>query len=316
MRGFLTGLIIVVAALAGVFYYLSDPDIPRATLEAKYAGPPSQFLMLPDGARAHIRDEGPRAAPVLVLIHGSNASLFTWRPWVARLDQTFRVVTMDMPGHGLTGAVPSNDYSSKAMVEFVRAVTDKLGISRFAIGGNSMGGAIAARFAETYPARVTQLILVDAGGLPSKRGDKIPLAFKLARMPVLNQILLYITPRSLVAEGLNDAIVRKAIISDAMIDQYWEFARMTGSRAATKERFREPPDNFIADHVAAIRVPTLILWGAEDHLVPVAAAQEYAKDIPGSKLIVYQSTGHIPQEEVADQSAADVKAFLSMSGEQ
>jgi pimeloyl-ACP methyl ester carboxylesterase len=310
MRKILIGLIVIVAALAGAFAYLSEPDIPRATLEARYGGPPSQFLVLADGARAHVRDEGPRAAPVLVLIHGSNASLFTWRPWVKRLDQTFRVVTMDMPGHGLTGAVPSDDYTGKAMVEFVRAVTEKLGLAKFAIGGNSMGGAIAARFAETYPDRVTQLILVDAGGLPSKQGDKIPLAFRLARMPVLNKILLYITPRSLVVEGLNDAIVRKAIITDAMIDQYWDFARMTGTRAATGERFRAPFDNTIQDHIDAIRMPTLILWGEEDHLIPVATAHEFAKDIAGSKLIVYPATGHIPQEEVADQSAADVKTFL------
>jgi len=310
MRGFLIGLVVIIAALGGAFYYLSTPDIPRTVLEARYGGAPSQFITLADGARAHIRDEGPRAAPVLVLIHGSNASLFTWRPWVARLEGTFRVVTMDMPGHGLTGAVPSGDYTGKAMVEFVRAVTEKLGIAKFAIGGNSMGGAIAARFAETYPENVTGLILVDAGGLPSKQGDKIPLAFQIARTPVLGKIMLYITPRSIVSEGLNDAIVRKAIITDAMIDQYWDFARMAGSRAATESRFQEPYDSYIPDHVGAIKAPTLILWGEEDHLVPLSAGRDYAKDIAGSKLIIYPATGHIPQEEVADQSAADVKAFL------
>jgi pimeloyl-ACP methyl ester carboxylesterase len=310
MRSFIVGLIIIAAALAGAFYYLSTPDIPRSVLEAQYAKPPSEFITLPDGARAHVRDEGPRNAPVLVLIHGSNASLFTWRPWVERLDPTLRVVTMDMPGHGLTGAVPDNDYSGNGMVNFVREVADKLGLTTFAIGGNSMGGGIAARFAETYPARVTQLILVDAGGLPSKTGDKIPLAFQLARTPVLNQVLLYITPRSLVVEGLNDAIVHKAIITDAMVQQYWDFARMASTRAATGERFRLPFDTYVADHIGALKMPTLILWGEEDHLIPVAAAHQYAKDIPGSKLIVYPATGHIPQEEVPDQSAGDVKAFL------
>ena len=310
MRGFLIGLLVIAAAIAGGFYFLSEKDIPRSTLEAKYATPPSQFIMLPDGARAHVRDEGPRNAPALVLIHGSNASLFTWRPWVQRLDPTFRVVTMDMPGHGLTGAVPSNDYTTKAMVEFVKEVTDKLGVAKFAIGGNSMGGAIAAQFAETHPERVTQLILVDAGGMPIKQGDNIPLAFRLARVPVVNRVMLYITPRSLVSEGLNDAIVRKSIITDAMIDQYWDFARMEGTRKATMIRFQEPWDNYIEEHIGAIRMPTLILWGEEDHLIPVAAAHAFAKDIPGSKLIIYPATGHIPQEEVADQSASDVKSFL------
>ena len=310
MRAFLVGLAFLLAALAAAFYFFSQPDISRATLEAEYGKPPSQFVALADGARAHVRDEGPRTAPVLVLLHGSNASLFTWRPWVAALAPSFRVVTMDLPGHGLTGAVPSDDYSEKAMVDFVREVVDSLHIHRFAIGGNSMGGAIAARFAETYPARVTQLVLVDAGGMPGKEGDKIPLAFRLARAPVLNKALLFVTPRELVAEGLNDAIVRKAIITDAMIDQYWNFARMAGTRAATLARFQLPPDDYVAKHVAALRMPTLILWGEEDHLIPVAAAHRFARAIPGAKLIVYPATGHIPQEEVARQSASDVKSFL------
>ncbi len=85
--------------------------------------------------------------------------------------------------------------------------------------------------------RCARLILVDAGGEPGKGGDQVPLVFKIARTPVLNKILLHITPRSLVQEGLNDAIVHKQIITDKMIDQYWEFARMEGSRAANGERF-------------------------------------------------------------------------------
>ncbi|HET7333939.1 MAG TPA: alpha/beta hydrolase [Rhizomicrobium sp.] len=311
MAKFLIGLLAVIAVIAGAFWYYSTPDIPRGTLEAKYGTPPSQFITLADGASAHVRDVGPRDAPVLVLIHGSNASLFTWSPWVARLKNNFRVVTMDMPGHGLTGAVPSNDYSQEAMVEFVKHVTDKLGLPAFAIGGNSMGGGIAARFAETYPARVTHLILVDAAGMNVKQGDKIPLAFRLARIPVLNQILLHITPRKLVVEGLNDAIVRKSIITNTMIDQYWDFARMEGTRRATMLRFQNSWDTYVADHIAQIKAPTLILWGAEDHLIPVEAAHKFAAAIPGSKLVIYPATGHIPQEEVPDQSAAAVRAFLT-----
>lgn len=310
MRAFLIGLLVVVAAIGAAFYFLSAPDIPRAALEAKYGATASEFLTLPDGTRAHVRDEGPRNAPVLVLLHGSNASLYTWRPWVQRLSPTFRVVTMDLPGHGLTGAIASGDYSEKGMADFVKALADKLGLAKFALGGNSMGGGIAARFAETWPDRVTQLVLVDAGGLPTKQGDKIPLAFRLARIPVLNRILLYVTPRSLVVEGLNDAIVHKAIITDAMIDQYWDFARMAGTRAATRDRFALPWDRFVADHAGAIRAPTLILWGEEDHLIPVASGHAWAKAIPGARLIVYPATGHIPQEEVPDQSAGDAKAFL------
>lgn len=311
MRGFLIGLVIVVLALVGAVWWFSDPDIPRSVLEAKYATPPSEFIMLPDGARAHVRDQGNKNGPVLVLVHGSNASLFTWEPWVKRLGDSYRIVTMDLPGHGLTGAVPNGDYSQDGMVTFVDEIVTKLGIPNFALGGNSMGGGVVARYAEEHPDKVRALILVDAGGEPGKMGDHIPLAFRLARMPVVNKLLLFITPRAIVKEGLNDAIVHKQIITDKMIDQYWEFARMKGSRAATATRFALPFTNDVKAHIGDIRAPTLILWGEQDHLIPVASAYAFHKDIPGSKLIVYPATGHIPMEEVPDRSAADVRAFLT-----
>jgi len=310
MRAFLIGVIVVVAALAGAFFAFSTPDIPRATLEAKYAAPPSQFLLLPDGSRAHVRDRGPRGAPVLVLVHGSDCSLFDWEPWATRLDGNFRVVTMDMPGYGLTGAVPSGDYSQEAMVAFVKAVVDKLGIGRFAIGGHSMGGGVAARFAETWPGRVTQLILVDAVGMPAKLRQETPAIFRILRLPVLNQILLHVTPRSFVADSLNDDIVHKSVLTNAMIDRYWDFIRMAGTREAEFARRGLPKNTYVLDHIAGIKAPTLILWGDDDHDVPVSDAHAYAEKIPGAKLIIYKATGHFPHEEVADQSAADARAFL------
>lgn len=311
MSRILGGVLLLALLVVGAFWLLSGPDIPRATLEAKYSKPPSQFIVLPDGARAHVRDRGPRNATTLVLIHGSNASLFTWEQWTKRLQDKFRIVTMDMPGHGLTGAVPNKDYSQEGMVKFTLEVVDKLGLQRFALGGNSMGGAVAARFAEEHPDRVSQLILVDAGGMSSKEGTRIPLAFRLARMPLLNRVLLHITPRSLVVEGLNDAIVHKKIITNHMINMYWDFARMAGTREATLIRFRLPIDDTVKDHIGDIKAPTLILWGKEDQLIPVETAAAFHAAIPGSKVVSYPKTGHIPQEEVAQQSAADVRAFLS-----
>src|ERR1700730_15035602 len=115
MRALLIGLLVIVAVLVGGFLYLNQPDMPRSALEAKYATPPSQFVVLPDGARAHFRDRGPRDAQVLVLLHGSNASLVTWEPWSKALSDRFRVVSVYLPGHGLTGAVPNRDYSQKGM---------------------------------------------------------------------------------------------------------------------------------------------------------------------------------------------------------
>ncbi len=311
MRKFLVGLLVVAALLVAAFWHFKEPDISRAALEAKYDAPSAEFVTLPDGARAHFRGRGATNAPVLLLLHGSNASFLTWEPWSTKLSGAFHVIAVDLPGHGLTGAVPTGDYSQKGMARFVAEFADSQGFKTFALGGNSMGGGVAARFAEQYPARVTRLILVDAGGMDAPSGSGQPLYFRLARTPVVNQLLLYITPRSFVVEGLNQAVVRKAIINDAMIDSYWDFARMEGARQASIDRFALPFDSFVRDHTARIKAPTLILWGAQDRVIPVSAAHAWARAVKGSRLIVYPVTGHIPMEEVADQSAADVMAFLN-----
>lgn len=310
MGKFLIWLAGIVVVIAGVFWLTSQPDIPRAVLEAKYAAPPSAFVLLPGGARAHYRSRGAADAPTLLLLHGSNASLFTWEPWSKILSDKFHVVSVDLPGHGLTGAVPDGDYTQEGMARFVLAFANQLGLKDFALAGNSMGGGVAARFAEEYPERVTHLILVDAAGLPFKSGEGTPLAFRLARIPVVNLLLLHVTPRSLVVEGLNKAVLRKSIITEAMIDSYWDFARMEGTRPATLARFGGNWDTYVQDHTGRLKMPTLILWGAGDPLIPVAAAHDWARAVPGSKLVIYPATGHIPMEEVADQSAADVRAFL------
>jgi pimeloyl-ACP methyl ester carboxylesterase len=301
------GLLLLVAE---TFWYSRQPDIPRAILEAKYALPPSQFLTLPDGTRAHVRDRGPRDAPALVLIHGSNASLFTWEPWVKRLSVQFRIVTLDLPGHGLTGAVPNGDYTQEAMVNFIDEVVSMLGLHKFAIGGNSMGGRASVLFTIKHPERITSLVLVDSGGLPTKQTEPTPLVYQLMGIPVANRLLLHITPRSVVVDALNSAVVHKEIITDEMIDRYWDFIRMSGTREATIIRSRIR-DKRIRDEIPDIKTPTLILWGEDDRTIPVEAAYAFHTAIAGSKLIVYPHTGHIPQEEVADQSAADLRAFLN-----
>jgi pimeloyl-ACP methyl ester carboxylesterase len=315
MRWLIVVLAFVVALLGVGYLEFTAPDVPRATLEARYATPPSRFVSLPDGARVHYRIRGATDAPTLVLLHGSNASLFTWEPWSKNLSDHFRVVSLDLPGHGLTGAVPNHDYSGRGMANFVAEFADKIGLQKFALAGNSMGGGVAARFAEMYPDRVTALILVDAAGMPTKMGDRIPLAFQLLRMSWLQPVMAQADPKPLVREGLNKAIVRKSILTETMIDLYSDMALLEGSRAATFERFNQMGGdfNYVKDHVSALKMPVLILWGEQDHLIPVAAAHAWAQAIPGAKLIVYPATGHIPMEEVADQSAADVRKFLSAS---
>jgi pimeloyl-ACP methyl ester carboxylesterase len=303
----LLGVLLVLGLALIVF---RTPDTDPAEMRAKYGGAPSQFVDLGGGVTVHLRDEGPRDAPVIVLLHGSNADLHTWEPWTEALKGKYRVIRYDTVGHGLTGGVAGKDYTPQAMVRIVGQVADKLGLQRFALGGNSMGGRIAAGYAMEHPERVTALVLVDAGGAPKKGDEPGNIGFKIAQTPGLNRLLDMITPRRIVAQSLDQSVSNKAIVTDAAVDRYWELLRYPGNREATRMRMTAPRDPFDRAEVAAITVPTLILWGEEDGLVSPEAGRWYNQAIAGSRLIVYPGIGHLPQEENAAQSSADLAAFL------
>ena len=314
MVGFMRGLLVLLGLLAivvvGLVFAFKDPDIPDSVLVAKYGQAPSKFITLASGAHVHYRDQGVATGATLVLLHGSNASLHTWEPWVKVLGNEFRVITVDLPSHGLTGAVPVDDYGQAGMANFVDQFTTQIGVQDFALGGNSMGGAVAARFALMYPARLTKLILIDAGGIQPKTPTDPGIGFRLARIPVVQNLLLYVTPRSLFEEGLKKAIYDDTLVTPEMVDRFWELNRREGNRAATLKRFQTPFDSYVQDHVREIKTRTLILWGDKDTLMPPDAGEAYRDAIKGSQFILYHDVGHLPMNEVPERSAEAVRTFL------
>ncbi len=306
-------LILLLIVIGGGITLGWQSDTDATEMKAKYSTPASQFVDISGGLAIHTRDEGNRDGPALLLIHGSNASLQTWEPWVKRLGSKYRVISLDLPGHGLTGANPTRDYHYSNFVKVVDAVMTKLSVPRFAIVGNSMGGGVAWHYALAHPDRVSAVGLVDAAGAPAWQAKQVPLGFKLARMPVARDLMLHITPRFVIDRSLHQSISHQSIITPAMIDRYWELLLYPGNRQATLDRFAlkhniEPASQ---DALKSLRVPVLIQWGEEDSLIPVSSAAWFAKAIPGAKVIIYPKTGHIPMEEVPDQSAKDLDEFLS-----
>jgi pimeloyl-ACP methyl ester carboxylesterase len=310
-RGLLVLIAILAIVVAGLIAAFRDPDIPAAMLNAKYGQGASQFVTLPSGANVHYRAQGQDVGPVIVLLHGSNASLHTWEPWVVELADQFRIVTVDLPGHGLTGPVPGDDYSQAGMVKFVDEFATAMKLSTFALGGNSMGGGVAARYAIEHPERLTHLILVDAGGMPTSVERDPGIGFRLARMPIVQNLMLYVTPRRVFEDNLKTAIGDDALVTPEMVDLYWELNRREGNRAASLKRFQTAQDTFVQDNASKIAAPTLILWGELDTLTPPDMGEAYAAAIKGSRLIVYNNVGHIPMEEVSETSSQAVREFMT-----
>lgn len=308
---------IIVVALALAFAFLGDPTVPRDVLVQKYGQAPSKFIVLPSGATAHYRDQGNAAGPALVLVHGSNASLHTWEPWVKLLGDQFRVISVDVQGHGLTIPAAGEDFTTESMAKFVDEFTTAIGVQRFAIAGNSMGGDVAGRVTMQFPSRVTHLILVDSGGVISPNMPPPPVFFYLVRTPGLRDLLRLIPGRPVAESTLKASFAHQELVTPEMIDRYWELNRSIENRAATRIRFShgvewyQGEDKFFRENMPKIAVPTLVLWGRQDKLIPVDAADIFKNAIPGAQMIIYDDGGHILQEDKAEQSAADVRAFLS-----
>lgn len=310
MKRLLKVLGAILAVLAVAFLLVRVPDTEPDAMWAKYGVAPSQKLALADGRVVHLRDEGPKDAPAIVLLHGSNADLHTWQPWVDRLKADYRVIRFDQRGHGLTGPAPDNDYALEAFVADVDAVADMLGLEQFVLAGNSMGGGIAMAYAMQHPDRLKGLVLVDAGGADIERKGGGNLLFTLAAIPGINKLMAQITPRSLVEKSLSQSVANQAIVTPEAIDRYWELARYPGNRTATLTRFGQARTAFTPEQVSAVQVPTLVMWGEEDSLIPFEAAGWYMEHLPNAKLAAYEGIGHIPMEEHPDQSAADLRAFV------
>lgn len=302
--GFLTILVVLSALIITV----AQKDIPRAQLMNKYAQSPSQFMPLM-GMRVHYRDEGNRAdsTPIL-LIHGTSSSLNTWDSVVKLLPTNKRVVRLDMPAFGLTGPSPENKYSYLYYSQFLNAFLEQLQIKQCIIAGNSLGGGIAWHFALDFPQKVTKLILIDASGYP-KINEKGSLGFKIASIPVLNNLLLYVTPKSLVKKSLETVFVDQSLITEERITRYHELLLAEGNRSAALSIFKNKFDQQ-TNRIKDIQQPTLILFGEKDQLINSDNAYLFQKDIKNSKVVILKNVGHVPMEEAPNETTQIIKEFI------
>ena len=305
--------VVVLAGLVG-WLLLRGPDIPYEKLEAKYATKASHYADLPGGVRLHYKDEGKADGPLLLLVHGFGDSHFSWEGWVARLGDRYRIITVDLPGHGLTRAPDGYVASADGFADLIDALAAKENLPKFAIAGNSMGGGVAWQVAVRHPERVDALILADAAGWPAATLKKPPLAFKLLKYSWGRAFLRSIDNTPLIRSGLRGEVGDPAVITEPFIARWAELQRAPGHRAILMSIQPGKHSQATKEVLATIKAPTLVLWGEIDPLIEVAGAHKFAEAIPGAKLIVYPKVGHLPQVEIPQRSADDVAAFLTDAG--
>jgi pimeloyl-ACP methyl ester carboxylesterase len=294
------------AVLLGAALWLYTPDKPRGVLEATYAGPPSAFVEVA-GLRLHLRDSGPREAPAILMLHGFGSSLHTWEDWARLLEADHRVIRLDLPGFGLTGPDPTGDYSDARSVAVLRALLDRLGVARATLIGSSMGGRIAWAFAAAHPDRVAKLVLVAPDGFASPG-----VAYgRRQEVPALMHVLPYTLPRSMLRANLAAAYADPARMTEATVQRSYDLMLAPGVRRAIIARMGQVVLPEPVPLLRRITVPTLLLWGEQDRMIPIANAQDYLAALPDARLVALPGIGHVPMEEAPEATIAPLRDFLA-----
>lgn len=304
----LLGICIV---LVGVAFYYYVPDIPVEELNRKYSIRPENYMRL-NGMNVHYRQEGPPSDTVpVVLLHGTGSSLFTWNGWTHLLQDSHRIIRLDLPGFGLTGPHPAGDYTLEIYIEFIHAFLARLGIKQCILAGNSIGGEIAWRYALHYPSQVNKLILIAAAGYPIGVQKLPPISYILLRLPIIRDLVAKATPPSVIRNSLAFLYANPDKITQQLVELYFDMTCREGNRQALTERMESIARTSPWKQIPAITIPTLILWGEKDQLIPVAHAKRFHKDLPNSRLVIFPDAGHMPMEEIPQKTALAAKEFIT-----
>jgi pimeloyl-ACP methyl ester carboxylesterase len=303
------GIVALIAVLALAVLIFRSPDIPAKELVPLYTNADSRFLPL-DGMEVHYRDVGPRSDSFpLILIHGTASSLHTWDSIVKRFPDK-RCISMDLPGFGLTGPNPKRTYDASSYNAFLHSFLKALKVDSPIVAGNSLGGFIAWNYAAGHPA-VKALVLLDPAGFPLGSQNS-NLGFRIARIPVLNQLLKYITPKSIVRKSAEQSYGNKRLVNDALVDRYFSLTLREGNRQALIDRLSKEAD-VDTSQLDKIQMPTLIIWGELDQVVPFSHLDNFKRHLHHASIATYQGVGHVPMEEAPDSVSLTLRKWMPLA---
>ena len=293
------------AFLATALYGLWTPDLDRTELQKRYGYATAQIVEL-DGLKVHYKETGPPDAPVLLLLHGFGSSLQTWDEWSLKLDVKYRVIRLDLPGFGLTGASPSNDYSEENDVATLTHFADQLGLKKFSVIGHSMGGKMAWSLAASQPERVQALVLMAPDGFPEAKD----IGSKPYEVPAVMGLIQHFLPKYFVKKSIEPAFVDAGALNDALVSRYYDMLRAPGVRGAILARSNQTIYTDPVPRLQKIKAPTLLIWGEQDQMIPSSNAQSYAGVLLNSTTILVPKLGHLLQEEQPEKGLTAVIQFL------
>ena len=278
------------------------------------AGTRAQIAMLNGHEFAYL-DIGD--GPVVLFIHGLTGSHRNWSHLVERLDSDHRVLVPDLFGHGAS-AKPMGDYSLGAHAATLRDLLDRLGIDRVTLVGHSFGGGIAMQFCYLFPERVSRLVLVSSGGL----GRSVSPLLRAATLPGAGWVLPLITSGWVrgPGEALGRTLAKRGWQPSPDVTEVWRgftsLADADSRRAflATTRSVIDPGGQTVTAHDRlpdAIKIPTLVVWGTRDRMIPAWHATTAQQVIADSRVVLFEGAGHFPHLDEPERFAELLRDFIA-----
>ena len=273
--------------------------------------PENSHFVEVDGVTVHYQEFGDAANPTLILIHGYTASTYVWQTVAPMLaDENFHVVAVDLLGFGFSEKPAWFEYSIVSQARMIERFMDRIGIGRAILVGSSYGGAVASTVALDYRERVEKLVLVDA---VCNDEAKQNVLLRLVSMRGVGEILspFLIDSRRFLKLRMRRTIapVNHHLITKERIEAVHRPLRAKNAHHSVLASARNWNANRIEDDAYLINQPTLIIWGEDDHVIPVRNGEKLYDSILNSRLVVLKDCGHIPQEEKPERFVELVSAF-------
>jgi pimeloyl-ACP methyl ester carboxylesterase len=264
------------------------------------------------GFSINYEDQG-QGQPI-ILLHGFGASTYTWRYFLPYFSKAYRVIAIDLKGHGLSDKPRDNNYSVADQADIIYEFIRVHSLDNVTLVGNSMGGAVSII---TYLMQcdhgtnyISKLVLIDSASYKQRLPDFI----SILRIPIINKLSICLTSNKYKARNvLKQAIFDRTKITEDMVATYASYLSLPGSSyALTKTAQQIVPSNIdeVTERYKSITIPVLIIWGEKDTIIPLEVGRKLAANIPNSKLVVIPNCGHIPQEECPSQAIEAMESFM------
>lgn len=250
---------------------------------------------------------------IVILLHGLGSCVESWSHNINVLAQHHRVYAVDLVGGGRSDK-PTVTYSLTYLAQFVKDFMDVTNIESACVIGNSLGGGVALQLALDFPQKVEKLVLVNSFGL----GKEITLTLRLASLPLVSR--LFSPSRSSTALELKQTVYNPTLISNELIEQYYQIATLPGAWSTLLALIKRNIDLFgvrtevfhaIVDRLTTIEAPTLVFWGQQDRIIPVAHAAVATDMLPNVRLRIFDPCGHWSQFECSKEFNSLVLDFLN-----